>query len=39
LKILESIGAVKASQAPSYGQMVDVSLYPAAEKLVSSAGG
>ena len=39
LKILESIGAVKASQAPSYDQMVDVSLYPAAEKLVSSAGG
>jgi ABC-type nitrate/sulfonate/bicarbonate transport system substrate-binding protein len=39
LKILESIGAVKASQAPSYGQMVDLSLYPAAQKLVSSAGG
>jgi ABC-type nitrate/sulfonate/bicarbonate transport system substrate-binding protein len=39
LKILESIGAVKASQAPSYNQMVDLSLYPAAEKLVSSAGG
>src|SRR5207249_3097938 len=39
LKILESIGAVKASQTPSYDHMVDGSLYPAAEKLVSSAGG
>jgi ABC-type nitrate/sulfonate/bicarbonate transport system substrate-binding protein len=39
LKILEGIGAVKASQAPSYDKMVDLSLYPAAEKLVGSAGG
>jgi ABC-type nitrate/sulfonate/bicarbonate transport system substrate-binding protein len=38
LKILESIGAVKVDQAPSYNQMVDLSLYPAAQKLVSSAG-
>ena len=38
LKILESIGAVKAGQAPGYNQMVDLSLYPAAQKLVSPAG-
>ena len=38
LKILEGIGAVKAGQAPGYNQMVDLSLYPAAQKLVSSAG-
>ena len=39
LKILEGIGAVKASQAPSYNQMVDFSLYPGAERLVSPANG
>jgi len=39
LKILEGIGAVKASQAPSYNQMVDFSLYPGAERLLSPANG
>lgn len=38
VKILEDINAIKASQAPSYNSMVNFSLYPAAEKLVNSAG-
>ncbi|HUY24739.1 MAG TPA: ABC transporter substrate-binding protein [Candidatus Saccharimonadales bacterium] len=38
VQLLEQIGAVKPAQAPTYNQITDLSLYPAALKLANSVG-